>query len=221
MQEDLNCSSPSFINFNSHTDLPSIETSPMAHILVQQQTPNISIHQSPTTNNENLSPTAHSFDERLYFYKPDSTCWLEFLQRFASESHLSKYQTKTNNFVNKNLCSKTEDHYDRIQPVVETNQLDNTSSTTPTIDDIDEDVLLNVNSTLNAERYFRRRKRHLSLAKTSPNDDKTEPVISEKVDDNNNNTNTIEKEDSQSISTDEKEEQTAPSNHIRGRSKSK
>ena len=189
----------------------------MAHILIQQQTPNISIHQTPTTNDENLSPTAHSLDDRLFFYKPDSTSWLELLQRFASESNLPKYQTKTNHFVNKSLCSKSEDHCDKIQPVVKTNQLDNTSSTTPTIDEADEDVLSNTNSVLNTDRHFRRRKRRSSVTKTP----QFEPVTSEKVDDNNNNTDSIQEDDSQPISTDEKDDQTTPSNHIRGRSKLK
>jgi hypothetical protein len=212
----------------------------MAHMLVQQQTPNINIHQTTSTNDENLSPTAHSLDDRLFFYDPDSTSLLEFLQRFASESHLPKYQTTSNGFINKNLGYKpkeTEKQFDSlncdiIQPVVseiiKSNELDNISPATTT-DEIDEDVLLNANSTLNIERHFRRRKRRSSLTKTSSLDDKIEPITTdsiEKVDDNNNNT-TVQEDNAQPIiieglSLHEKEEsndKTTPPIRLRARSK--
>ncbi len=210
-------------------------------MLVQQQTPNINIHQTTSTNNENLSPTAHSLDDRLFFYEPDSTSLLEFLQRFASESHLPKYQTTSNGFINKSICYKPKEtekkcdslNCDIIQPVVseiiKSNELDNISPTTTTTDEIDEDVLLNANSTLNIERHFRRRKRRSSLTKTSSLDDKIEPITTdsiEKVDNNNNNT-TVQEDNAQPIiieglSLHEKEEsndKTTPPIRIRARSK--
>jgi hypothetical protein len=185
------------INSNSQIDLPSIETSPMAHILVQQQTPNINIHQTKSTHDENLSPLAHSADDRLFFYKPDSASLLHFLQRFASEPQMSKFSSASNGFLDQNLSflplNKPEEeeeeeiiaiNVDQIQPVIieetKSNELDNISIAT-TIDALDQDILLNTNPSLNTERHFRRRKRRSSLSQTSSLNDEIEPIITDSI----------------------------------------
>jgi len=69
----------------------------MAHMLVQQQThrsPNISIHQSTSSQKESKLPMTHSVDDRLL---DGSKCLIHFLTRFASEPQISKYHTQSTN----------------------------------------------------------------------------------------------------------------------------
>jgi len=178
----------------------------MAHMLVQQQTPNVNIHQTTSTQDENLLPMAHSFDDRLFFYKRDSTCLLKFLQKFASEPQITKFQPKTNGFLNQNLTflpldkpeqeEKEEEeinnfNFDQIQPITtedtKCNELDNISAAA-TNEELDEDIILNTNSTLNTElnteRHFRRRKRRSTLTKISSSNDETEPLITDSIEKN-------------------------------------
>jgi hypothetical protein len=90
---------------NQEFNLSSLENSKMSHMLVQQQTqrtPNISIHQKPSSQDETLLRMAHSVDDRLLFYKPDSTSLFHFLQRFAPEPQVSKHHSTSNGFLDKN-----------------------------------------------------------------------------------------------------------------------
>ncbi len=104
-------------------------------LVEQQQTPNINIHQTTSTQDETLLPMAHSVDDRLFFYKPNSTNLLKFLQRFASEPQISKFQSTSNGFLNNNrplsntfLPLNKPEHeeinsfnYDKIEPVITEN----------------------------------------------------------------------------------------------------
>lgn len=70
----------------------------MANLLVQEQThrkPNISIHQTTSTQNETLVPRCHSVDEDLFFYQQDTTSFLHFLQKFATEPQVSVYHASS------------------------------------------------------------------------------------------------------------------------------
>lgn len=75
----------------------------MAHILVHQQqthrSSNISIHPSTSSSSssqkESKLSMTHSVDERLFL--PDSSQIIHLLTRFASEPHISKYQTQSTN----------------------------------------------------------------------------------------------------------------------------
>jgi hypothetical protein len=75
----------------------------MARTLVQQQTPNLNIHQTTSTQDESLSSMTHSVDDSLFYYKPDSSRILQLLQRFASEPQMSKFQSTSNGYLNKTL----------------------------------------------------------------------------------------------------------------------
>jgi hypothetical protein len=108
----------------------------MAHILVQQQTPNINICQTTSTQDQSLLPRSHPVDDSLFFYKPDPTSLLELFQRFAAEPQKSKFQSTSNGFLNKSLLlsnaflplNKSEEkeeeeeinnfNYDKIEPVI-------------------------------------------------------------------------------------------------------
>jgi len=103
----------------------------MARTLVQQQTPNLNIHQTTSTQDESLSSMTHSVDDSLFYYKPDSTCILQLLQRFASEPKMSKFQSTSNGYLNKNhslsntflpINEPEEEinhfNYDKIEPIV-------------------------------------------------------------------------------------------------------
>jgi hypothetical protein len=83
--------------------LLSLEISLTAHILVEQQTSNINMDQIISIQDQILLPTVHPVDASLFFYKPDARSFLQFLQRSASESRISKFQSTSNGFLNKNL----------------------------------------------------------------------------------------------------------------------
>ncbi|UJR31615.1 hypothetical protein I4U23_019098 [Adineta vaga] len=87
-------------------NLPSLQKSTMAHILVQQQqthrSPNVTIHSSITTQKEPSIPMRHSVDDRLFLH--DSTELINLITRFASEPHMSKYNTQSthsNGYISK------------------------------------------------------------------------------------------------------------------------
>ena len=70
----------------------------MAHMLVQQQTPNIPIHQTTSTQNRNGLPLSHSFDEALSVYNSNSKKrFFQILQRMASEPQMPVYHSTANN----------------------------------------------------------------------------------------------------------------------------
>ncbi|CAF1169407.1 unnamed protein product [Adineta steineri] len=228
--EDLNHSSTSIINYNPQIDLPSLENSTMAHMLVQQQqthrTPNMNLHQTTSTENESLLPMSHSVDDRIFYYKQDSTSILHFLQRFASEPHLPMYPSTSNGYLSKTSPSSSLSNIflpvnetkeeqeqkvntincDTIQPVTVEDVKSDTSDTISSkiiVPKLNEDILVNTTSISNTERHFRRRKRRSSLTHSLSLDDselsKTDCI--RKIDDNNNNNNE-EEEKLQEISTD-------------------
>ena len=133
-QDERNHSTPSYINFTPQLDLPSLEDSTMAHMIVQQQqplrTPNMNILPRTSTINRNLLPISHSVDDRLFFLEPNSTTFFDLFGRFASEPNIFKYQTAANNLTNKssprspsplNQVQEEQEtkttHCDTIQPV--------------------------------------------------------------------------------------------------------
>ncbi|CAF0900631.1 unnamed protein product [Rotaria sordida] len=205
VEEDKIHSSTSLENFNSQFDLPSLENSTMAHLLVQQQ-----VHKNSSTQNQTLVPIDHTVDDRLFFYKQDSTSLLHFLQKFTSEPQISMYHSPSQKFLDTNsitfplsntFISSNEQHKkdeeeegekqqeqdeiekfncDQIEPIVieykKSNTLNNIS-TSPMIDDLNEDSILNANLLLNDTRHFRRRKRRASLTRqSSSSDDSIEPL---------------------------------------------
>jgi len=109
--------------------------------------------------------------------------------------------------------------------------------TATTIDDLDDGIILNANSSLNTECHFRREKLQSSLTKKASLNDETKPIIIdsiEKIGDNNNNEEGKSQkinENSQPISIEhlsleeknqEKQEsnyKTTPSKQLPGRSK--
>jgi hypothetical protein len=114
------------------------------------------------------------------------------------------------------------------------------NSLTATInDELDEDVIINTNASLNTDRHFRRRKRRSSLTRSSSSNDETETI--EKLDNNNNNQDeksqeisdnsqpvTIEslslnenneKKDDNVVENTESNDKAIRSGHFRGRSK--
>ncbi|CAF4840427.1 unnamed protein product [Rotaria sp. Silwood1] len=217
VKEDKNHSSTSLNNFDSQFDLPSLENSTMAHILVQQQT-----HQKTPTQNETLASIGHTANEGLFFSKQDSTNLLHFLQKFASEPQISKYHSSsqkfldtnsinfplTNTFLSSNETKREEEdeldnfNGDQIEPIIIDDKIHNTLDSivaSTMIDDLNEDNLLNTNSLLNIERHFRRRKRRTSLTRQSLSNDETDLTTlqtdSIEQTDNNNNNNQEQKID--------------------------
>ena len=188
----------------------------MAHMLVQQQTPNINLHQTTSTEEKDLSPSTDPLDERIFFYPPDSERLLQFLQRFASESQMPKYQSNLS-------LSSTKPQDSNCDMIVED----------PMSNELEEDVPLQTSATVNTEQSMPRRKRPSSLMKTLSSDDQTEPLITdsiEKVDDNNNHTASTEETNEnippisiEALSIEEKKEesndQNTLSHPIRGRRK--
>ncbi|CAF2837607.1 unnamed protein product [Rotaria sp. Silwood2] len=202
--EDKIHSSTSLKNCDSHFDLPSLENSTMAHLLVQQQA-----HQKTSTQNETLVSMDHTVDEGLFFYKQDSTSLLHFLQKFASEPQISMYHSSSqkfldtnsipfpisNTFLSSNEPKEEEDEVDRlnsdqIEPIIIEDKicdtLDNISASVMT-DDSNEDSILSVNSLLNSERHFRRRKRRTSLTRQSSSNDEPEVIKIDSIEPIDNN----------------------------------
>jgi hypothetical protein len=108
------------------------------------------------------------------------------------------------------------------------------------VHELDEDILLNTNSSLNAERHFRRRKRRSLLAQSSLSFEEEEPIKTDLIEDINNNqekkseeisenvqpvsieslslNENNEKKEDISVENKESNDRTTPANRLRGRS---
>lgn len=188
----------------------------MAHMLIQQKTPAINLHQNSSMEEKDLSTSTPALENRLFFYPPSSERFLQFLEQFASETHLPKYQPTSNDFIKKNLplpltkseCDIKNPTSDPVVPIV-------------VVDEVDEDPTAQINANVNTDRSTRRRKRRSSLTKTSSND-QIEPLIPDST--NINSTSPVI-EDTQTIPIetlsiqDTNDENAIPTNPIRGRRK--
>ena len=190
----------------------------MTHILLQQQSSAINLHQSSSMEEKDLSPSTPALENRMFFYPPDSERFLQFLEQFASETHLPKYQPTSNDFIKKNFSlsltkSEESSHCDTK------NQTSDPVVPTVIVEEVDEDLSSQTNPNVNTDKSTRRRKRRSSLTKTSSND-QTE------IDTTTNNTSSTSQvnDDTQSIpiealSIEDSNENATLTNPIRGRRK--
>ena len=94
----------------------------MAHMRVQQRTPNISIHQATSAQNGNSLSLSHPFDDPLSVYNSNSKRFFQFFQRIASEPQTPVYHSTIFPFSNTVLPThkpKVNDYdCDKSEPVI-------------------------------------------------------------------------------------------------------
>ncbi|CAF5048224.1 unnamed protein product, partial [Rotaria magnacalcarata] len=116
-EEELNNSSKSLLFIEKthqqqqqQIDLPSLENSTMAQILMQQKihrSSNISINRPATSQKDTSLVMRHSVDDRLFYH--DSKQLLHFLTRVASEPQIFKHHHSQLANSNVKLIKSTRD----------------------------------------------------------------------------------------------------------------
>ncbi|CAF1906066.1 unnamed protein product [Rotaria magnacalcarata] len=185
-------------------------------ILVQQQT--------LLTKDEIVVPLEVEVDEGLFFYRQDPAGFLHFLQAFTNEPQRSISHSAPKKFLDTNsLPSSNEEEMQNFNgnvlgPIIKEDEISDTLDrilTSTKLDELNDDSILNSNSSLNAEPQVRRRKRRTAITQTSESQSNT-------VEHNNSNQDLNETIEQISLNensekTDESSDTTIPPGRRRGR----